>query len=99
MKLKVRTIKNEEVEIVAEPADNILEIKKKIHEAFVDKLESEKLTLIHAGKILADDQTLSSYPAIKEHDKLVVMQYKTAKATPVAPSPPPPPPPVVIPAP
>lgn len=75
MKLKVRTLKNVEVEVDVSPEATLLELKQQI-EAALPHMEATKQMLIHQGKILNDAMKVSEYPSIKENDKLVVMVPK-----------------------
>lgn len=75
MKLKIRTLKNVEVEVDINLDATLFELKQKIEKA-LPHMEATKQMLIHQGKILSDTVKISEYPNIKENDKLVVMVPK-----------------------
>lgn len=79
MKLKIRTLANEEKEIEAEATDSVWVVKEKISKTF-GVAEAKKQKLIHQGKILADDLTLGDYADIKDGAKLVVFVTKDKPA-------------------
>eukprot|EP01071_Lankesteria_metandrocarpae_P002074 Lankesteria_metandrocarpae@DN2060_c0_g1_i1.p1 len=74
MKVKVRTLKNAEVEIEVEKTNTIAQTKVLVHEK-ISQLPADKQVLIHAGAVLLDAKTVGDY-RIKEGDRLVVMQSK-----------------------
>jgi len=77
MKLAVKTLKGGKFEVQCEPENTILEIKGKIEEVKSD-LPAASMKLIHSGKVLKDDQTVSGC-GITEQDFLVVMVTKAKK--------------------
>jgi len=77
MKITIKTLKNKKYELEIQEDDDIISIKKKIHETL--KLGTpEQQHLIHHGKILKDDQTVKS-AGFKEADFVVLMVRKLRK--------------------
>lgn len=84
MKLTLKTLKQEQLSIEAEPNEKVSQVKEKIQEKYSHPTEAQRL--IFAGKILDDDKTLESYN-ITEKEFLVLMVRKIAPkkaATPAA---------------
>eukprot|EP00921_Rhytidocystis_pertsovi_P020988 GHVQ01033525.1.p1 GENE.GHVQ01033525.1~~GHVQ01033525.1.p1 ORF type:complete len:246 (+),score=67.00 GHVQ01033525.1:228-965(+) len=77
MKLKIRTLNNDECEVEVDESDSVTVLKTKVQEKF-PSMESSKQKLIHTGKILQNELKISDYPAIKENDRVVVMVTKAA---------------------
>merc|ERR1712000_409690 len=101
MKLTLKTLKQEALDVEVDPSSTIVQVKEKILAKYNHSVESQRL--IFAGKILDDNSTVESYN-ITEKDFLVLMVRKTAvKPTTSAPPPEPvqpvAPPPVVEPTP
>eukprot|EP00451_Oxyrrhis_marina_P038789 CAMPEP_0204386974 /NCGR_PEP_ID=MMETSP0469-20131031/58681_1 /ASSEMBLY_ACC=CAM_ASM_000384 /TAXON_ID=2969 /ORGANISM="Oxyrrhis marina" /LENGTH=82 /DNA_ID=CAMNT_0051380277 /DNA_START=49 /DNA_END=294 /DNA_ORIENTATION=- len=78
MKVKVKTIKNEQWELEVEPTTQVSDVKQKIAESRPD-FPADAQRLICAGKVLEDAKTLGDY-AVKEGDFLVVMATKKPAA-------------------
>mmetsp|Transcript_28285 Transcript_28285/g.38939 ORF Transcript_28285/g.38939 Transcript_28285/m.38939 type:complete len:432 (-) Transcript_28285:295-1590(-) len=82
MKFSVKTIKGDLFKVEAEPTDSVAIVKQKIQETRAD-LVAERQKLIHSGKILKDDQTISEL-GLSESDFIVCMVTKeTTKSKPV----------------
>merc|ERR1712137_879112 len=82
MKLTLKTLKQEQLSIEAEPSERVSQVKEKIQEKYSHPTEAQRL--IFAGKILDDDKTLESYN-ITEKEFLVLMVRKiAAKKAPAA---------------
>lgn len=100
MKFSVKTLKGELFQVEADPSEKVGDVKVKIQEARSD-LAADRQKLIHAGKVLKDEQTISEL-GISESDFIVCMITKPvpvpAVTTPVA-APTPVVPPAVVPAP
>lgn len=80
MKLTVKTLKGEKFDVLVEESHTIAEIKG-IIESQKAELPAATLKLIHSGKILKDEESITSC-GIKENDFLVVMVTKPKKAAP-----------------
>ncbi|SOV22841.1 DNA repair protein RAD23, putative [Plasmodium sp. DRC-Itaito] len=70
MKIKVRTLQNNEEEINVDPDDSILDLKKKV-EAVLTDMPSDKQKLIFSGKILKDEDKATDI--LKDNDIVIVM--------------------------
>ncbi|SOV77103.1 DNA repair protein RAD23, putative [Plasmodium sp. gorilla clade G3] len=70
MKIKVRTLQNNEEEINVEPNDSILDLKKKVEVVLTD-MPSDKQKLIFSGKILKDEDKATDI--LKDNDIVIVM--------------------------
>merc|ERR1712000_497467 len=85
MKLTLKTLKQEALDVEVDPSSTIVQVKEKILAKYNHSVESQRL--IFAGKILDDNSTVESYN-ITEKDFLVLMVRKTAvKPTTSAPPP------------
>ncbi|KAI9442608.1 hypothetical protein H4582DRAFT_2110110 [Lactarius indigo] len=74
------TVKTLQQKVEAEPAETVLDLKKKIHDQQGHAVDTQKI--IYSGKVLSDDKTVESC-SIKEKDFLVLMVAKP-KSTPAA---------------
>ncbi|SPJ10531.1 DNA repair protein RAD23, putative [Plasmodium sp. DRC-Itaito] len=70
MKIKVRTLQNNEEEINVDPDDSILDLKKKVEVVLTD-MPSDKQKLIFSGKILKDEDKATDI--LKDNDIVIVM--------------------------
>ncbi|KNG76449.1 DNA repair protein RAD23, partial [Plasmodium falciparum IGH-CR14] len=70
MKIKVRTLQNNEEEINVDPDDSILDLKKKVEVVLAD-MPSDKQKLIFSGKILKDEDKATDI--LKDNDTVIVM--------------------------
>lgn len=70
MKIKVRTLQNNEEEIAVENEDTIMDVKKKVQIA-MPEMESDKQKLIFSGRILKDED--KAVDILKENDTVIVM--------------------------
>ncbi|SOV79706.1 DNA repair protein RAD23, putative [Plasmodium reichenowi] len=70
MKIKVRTLQNNEEEINVDPDDSILDLKKKV-EVVLRDMPSDKQKLIFSGKILKDEDKATDI--LKDNDIVIVM--------------------------
>jgi len=84
MELSVKTLTGKVFAITVDPASNVGQVKGVI-EATNSEFKADSLKLIHSGKVLKDEQTLTEV-GVKEKDFLVVMATKAKKAA--APAPP-----------
>ena len=75
MNLKIKTLKNVVVDVEVDGSASVKVLKEKLAEKLPEMI-ADRQTLIHAGKILSDDQTVNHYSQIKEGDSLVVMVTK-----------------------
>merc|ERR1712137_677293 len=75
MKLTLKTLKQEALDVEVDPSSTIVQVKEKILAKYNHSVESQRL--IFAGKILDDNSTVESYN-ITEKDFLVLMVRKTA---------------------
>lgn len=75
MKLTLRTLKQEQLDVEVEPSDTIIKVKEIIKNKYQHDVDSQRL--IFAGKILDDAATVESYN-ITEKDFLVLMVRKPA---------------------
>ncbi|EUD67450.1 hypothetical protein C922_02156 [Plasmodium inui San Antonio 1] len=73
MKIKVRTLQNNEEEISVDNDDTILDVKKKIEVAFPE-MPCDKQKLIFSGNILTDES--KAVDILKENDIVIVMACK-----------------------
>ncbi|XP_038210395.1 ubiquitin-like protein 4A [Zerene cesonia] len=74
MKLTIKKLQGEEFNVEVEPTTTILEIKKNIAVKYKISVSLQKL--LYMGRALIDDQTISSYPAIKNGTKLHLIVRK-----------------------
>lgn len=83
MNITIRTLQNKTFQVTIEAYQSVSELKRIISES-EDRVPIERQKLIHSGRILIDDRSLSSYE-IKEADFIVLMVTKaTATLSPVA---------------
>eukprot|EP00922_Rhytidocystis_sp_ex-Travisia-forbesii_P061952 GHVS01091744.1.p1 GENE.GHVS01091744.1~~GHVS01091744.1.p1 ORF type:complete len:252 (-),score=58.38 GHVS01091744.1:856-1533(-) len=83
MKLRIRTLNNDEYEVEVDAAESITSLKAKVQDK-LPTMEASRQKLIHAGKILGDEMKLSDYPNIQDNDRVVVMVTKTPSPKPSA---------------
>ncbi|OWR45624.1 ubiquitin-like protein 4A [Danaus plexippus] len=74
MNIIIKQLKGGECCLEVSPATKILEIKKQIATELRIPIEEQKLLLL--GRALADDQTVQSYPSIKNGTKLNLVVKK-----------------------
>ncbi|CBZ49753.1 hypothetical protein NCLIV_002400 [Neospora caninum Liverpool] len=94
MRLRIRTLSNEEAELDVGPEETIFNLKEKVEQKW-PHMPAVRQKLVHAGKILADSQKVKECPSLKENDRLVVMVTKavaqpagaSSSAAPAAPAP------------
>ena len=79
MKLSVKTLTGTTFPIEAEADETVAQLKVKVHAA--QGFEPDTQKLIYAGKILKDDQALSTC-GVKENDFLVCMVSKVSDSAP-----------------
>ncbi|PHJ26119.1 uv excision repair protein rad23 protein [Cystoisospora suis] len=77
MRLRIRTLSNEEAEVQVEGEDTVFTLKEKIEERW-NNMPANRQKLVHAGKILVDTSKIKDCPSLKENDRLVVMVTKAA---------------------
>nr|PUA84320.1 UV excision repair protein Rad23 protein [Toxoplasma gondii TgCATBr9] len=75
MKLRIRTLSNEEAELEVGAEETVLNVKEKVEQRW-PHMPAARQKLVHAGKILADAQKIKDCSALKENDRLVVMVTK-----------------------
>eukprot|EP00922_Rhytidocystis_sp_ex-Travisia-forbesii_P063157 GHVS01093999.1.p1 GENE.GHVS01093999.1~~GHVS01093999.1.p1 ORF type:complete len:415 (-),score=89.84 GHVS01093999.1:768-2012(-) len=83
MKLRIRTLNNDECEVDVDAAESITSLKAKV-QVKLPTMEASRQKLIHAGKILSDEMKISDYPNIQDNDRVVVMVTKTPPPKPSA---------------
>lgn len=76
MKLKIKTLQQQQFEVEANDSDPVIRVKEIIESQQGFPVASQKI--IYSGKVLADDKPLSEYN-ISEKDFLVVMVTKAVK--------------------
>ncbi|KAJ2613213.1 UV excision repair protein rad23 [Coemansia sp. RSA 1365] len=78
MKIKLKTLKQQEFQVDVEETDNIATVKAKI-EKELEEYPAATQRLIFSGKVLLDTQTISDIK-IKENDFMVLMAVKSKPA-------------------
>lgn len=84
MKIKIKNLQQKTYEVEIEPNLTVLELKRKIFQLLGVPYDAESQTLIYAGAILQDNQTIQNYNI--DENKFIVCLVKTKS---VAPAPPP----------
>lgn len=86
MKIKIKNLQQKTHEVEIDPGQTVLELKSEIFRQLGASYEAGSQTLIYAGTILQDNQTINSYNI--DEKKFIVCLVKSKVAAP-APSPPP----------
>lgn len=68
MKLQIKQLKGETLEVEISENNKIAELKQIISKS--TKVPASQLTLLHVGKTLLDDKLIDTYPTIKDGTKL-----------------------------
>ncbi|XP_041976400.1 ubiquitin-like protein 4A [Aricia agestis] len=74
MNITIKQLKGGECKLEVDPSTKILDIKKNIYTKLSIPVEDQKLVLM--GRTLADEQTVSTYPSIKDGTKLNLVVKK-----------------------